>query len=203
MTNTTLKVGDEVCIIRPASNYTNERHRIEAFIPGDGPFKWIIRTADGIQRQFATDELQRVPAVPTNTERRDAHEPERNEGGHYDLLTSEDGVFLASYALGKAAMLKQVVEVVEAPDFPVEIMRAWLEYQGYDSQVIENLLSPINHKVHGCFQDNLTGYVYEWVCTNEDDRPNHPEHDEFGRDAELIMFTVEQVRNTLDALGVK
>lgn len=93
-----------------------------------------------------------------------------------------------------------VVEVEQTPltDFAVLARRLTherMEYYGYPPAVVEQIERQMqggaHHHVRHCERTE-----HGWDCRDLDDKPLHPNHDEYERTAELVVWLLEALDAT-------
>lgn len=66
------------------------------------------------------------------------------------------------------------------------LWRDRMAHYGYTSEQIDALDQPLDHEAHGCYFEN-----WNWVCVDEDEKPNHPDHDEAAATAEWVCWALD------------
>lgn len=73
-----------------------------------------------------------------------------------------------------------------AEDVAEAIVRDRMAFYGYTPEEIKAAEDWPGHDASGCFTEG-----WDWVCTDENDKPNHPLRDELDLTAEFVMWVLE------------
>ena len=71
------------------------------------------------------------------------------------------------------------------------ITRDRMAHYGYTPERVKDAEEWPGHEASGCFFENGN-----WVCTDEDEKPNHPDRDELERTAEFVVWVLEHPTTT-------
>lgn len=66
------------------------------------------------------------------------------------------------------------------------LWRDRMAHYGYTPEQIDAVEQPVDHEAAGCYWENCN-----WVCTDEDEKPNHPDHDEAEVTAEWVCWMLD------------